>query len=246
MTEYKKTVVVTGASSGIGKAVAELYLSKGFCVIGLDRHKPTENSLFPTIICDIGDARQVEDAFSQIALMTDHLDYLINVAGVFYSGKRNDLKDIVLNDWTDTIRVNLTGTMLVIRNAIPLLTNAQSDRAIVNISSDQAFFPRKKNSAYAVSKFGVEGLTKACAVELLKDRIRVNAVAPASVKTDFILELAGSRERLNEIYRKEAACMPYGLIEAADIAETVFFFGSACSSKITGQTILVDSGKYIN
>lgn len=245
MAEHKQAVVVTGALSGIGRAVAERYLSKGFLVIGLDRNESSEPVPFPTFVCDIGEEQQVAEAFSGIRRITDQLNYLVNAAGVFYVGERNLLEDMVLDNWTQTLQTNLTGPMLVIRHAVPLLRKARGDRAIVNISSDQAKYPRRKNSAYAVSKCGVESLTSVCAVELLTDRIRVNAVAPASVKTNFILDLAGSEKQMNEMYRKEEANMPYGLIEAEDVAETVYFLGSPQSSKITGQTLLIDSGKYL-
>ena len=75
--------------------------------------------------------------------------------------------------------------------------------------------------------------------------IRVNAVAPASVKTNFINKLSNSKEKIEEIFRKQDEILPFGIIEAEDIANLVYYLGSDLASKITGQTILVDSGLYL-
>lgn len=238
-----KNVVITGAASGIGKAVALKYLAQGHQVIGLDRQ--AADGPYPILPCDISDENAVRQAFDQIGRRWGCIHYLINCAGVFFSGRRATIDEMDLKDWNDVLRINLTGTMLVTKAAIPLLKKADTDRAIVNISSDQAVHPREKNGAYAVSKSGIECLTRLCAAELLEARIRVNAVAPASVRSNFILELAGDEARMDAIYRKQDEKMPLGLIEADEIAEIVLFLGSDAAGKITGQVISVDSGSYL-
>ena len=135
--------------------------------------------------------------------------------------------------------------MIVTKNTIPLLRNAEGDKAIVNISSDQAVFPRKKNSAYAVTKAGIENFTRACAVELLESRIRANCILPASVRSNFIKKMVNSEEKLKNIFTKENEKMPLGIIEPYEVAELVYFLGSEKAAKITGQSILMDSGLYI-
>ena len=150
-----------------------------------------------------------------------------------------------LSEWEKVYKTNLTGCMILTRNAIPLLRLARGDKAIVNISSDQAVFPRRKNSAYAVTKAGIENFTKACAVELIEDRIRANCILPASVRSNFINRMVKNEEELKEIYERENEKMPLGIIEPEEVADLVYFLGSEKSSKITGQAILMDSGLYV-
>ena len=127
--------------------------------------------------------------------------------------------------------------MLVTKYAIPLLKICTGDKAIINISSDQVKYPRPKNVSYSVSKSSIENFSKACAVEFLKDRIRVNVVKAASVRTNFIHKLSGTVSREIEIYHDENEKMPLGLIEPNDIAQMAYFLGSIMARKITGQII---------
>lgn len=242
-TVQNKTVVVTGVSSGIGEAVAALYHTRGYQVIGLDLQLTPQP--FPVLKCNISDEASVHQSFVWIEENCRFVNYLINCAGVFFIKERFSIATMDLHSWESVIRTNLTGTMLVTKYAIPLLEKALGDKAIVNISSDQAVYPRRKNAAYAVSKSGIECLTKLCAVELLQSGIRANAVALSSVRSNFILEMAGSKENMDVIYRQQDAKMPLGLIEAKEAAQTVVFLGSEASLKMTGQVIVVDSGLYL-
>lgn len=238
-----KTVVITGAASGIGKSAALKYHEKGYQVIGLDRY--SADAPYPILHCDIAQEESVRLAFEQIRQRCGYIHYLVNCAGVFFSGNRALIEQMNLEDWNNVLQINLTGTMLVTKSAIPLLKAAPGDRGIVNVSSDQATYPRSRNGAYAVSKSGIECLTRLCATELLNDRIRVNAVAPASVRSNFILDLAGSQAKMEAMYRKQDENMPMGLIEAEELAETILFLGSELAAKITGQILSVDSGSYL-
>lgn len=240
---HRETVLVTGAASGIGKATAEKYLAEGYNVIGLDL--TPINTSFKIITCDISDEMQIRSVMAYISEHYDNISYLINCAGIFFHEHRYDLEHMEIKEWDQTLRVNLTGTMMMIKHTIPLLYAASGDRAIVNVSSDQAEHPRERNSAYAVSKSGINCLTKVAACELLKKKIRVNAVEAASVETNFIRSLAKSDERMRSIYQKENDKMPLGLIPASDIANICYFLGSPKSTHITGQTILIDSGLYL-
>lgn len=241
----KKVVVVTGASSGIGKAVAELYAQNGFCVCGIDISKPLPSDAIDEYICDITNEVDVERVISDIGKKYEYLNYVINCAGIFYDRERRLIEDMQLSEWEKVYKTNLTGCMILTRNAIPLLRLARGDKAIVNISSDQAVFPRRKNSAYAVTKAGIENFTKACAVELIEDRIRANCILPASVRSNFINRMVKNEEELKEIYERENEKMPLGIIEPEEVADLVYFLGSEKSSKITGQAILMDSGLYV-
>ena len=236
-------VVVTGTASGIGRAVATCYQERGFKVFGLDINPIDEE--YPILPCDISDELSVLNAFSTIEQTWSSINYLVNCAGVFFCKKRSRIEETCLDNWEKVLKVNLSGTMLVTKKAIPLLKRARGDRAIVNVSSDQVVHPRQKNGAYAVSKSGIDVLTRLCAAELLEDRIRVNAVAPASVRTHFIMDLAGDENAMAEIYRNQNEIMPLGLIEPAEVAELIVFLGSTASNRITGQVISMDSGLYL-
>lgn len=150
-----------------------------------------------------------------------------------------------LNEWERVISVNITGAMLITKYAVPLLKCSNGDKAIVNISSDQAWYPRKRNSAYSVSKAGIVGFSRASAVELIESKIRVNSILPASVRSSFIRNVVRKKEEMDELYKREDKKMPLGLIEPEEVAELIFFLGSDKSKKITGQSIIMDSGVYI-
>lgn len=241
----KKVVVVTGASSGIGKAVSKLYIENGYLVCGIDVNPIEELDQLERYICDISDEDNVKRVFDSIKKCHERINYLINCAGIFYGAKRLLIENLSVCEWEKINKINLTGNMIVTKNTIPLLRNAEGDKAIVNISSDQAVFPRKKNSAYAVTKAGIENFTRACAVELLESRIRANCILPASVRSNFIKKMVNSEEKLKNIFTKENEKMPLGIIEPYEVAELVYFLGSEKAAKITGQSILMDSGLYI-
>lgn len=240
----KKIVVVTGVASGIGKAVAELYTKKGFCVCGIDITHSGSSNETEEYVCDVSDEKAVERVFSKIGKKYKSINYVINCAGIFYDKERLLIENMQLSEWENVYKINLTSCMIITKYAIPFLKNAKGDKAIVNISSDQAVFPRKKNCAYAVTKAGIENFTRASAVELLESNIRANCVLPASVRSNFIKKMVRDEEELKELYIRENEKMPLGIIEPGDVAELVYFLGSQMSSKITGQSILMDSGLY--
>lgn len=243
-TKYKNVVLITGASSGIGLASAQKYLKKGYTVIGLD--KDTVSAVdFPVLYCDISDSQSIDRACEEIDALCESVKYLVNCAGIFYQSVRNKIQSMNLDEWNDVLRTNLTGMMLVTKKVLPYMRKTGGDKAIVNISSDQAYYPRPKNTAYMVSKGGIVCFSKACAVEFLEYGIRVNVVEPASVRTNFIKKFAGDLERMGMIYERENIKMPLGIIEPEDVAETIYYLGSEHSRKITGQEILINSGLYL-
>ena len=240
-----KVVLITGISSGIGQAIALKYLEEGYSVCGLDvRPSWTSNSI-DAYVCNVSDEKDVRRTFEVIQKKYSSINYLINCAGIFFDQKRLLIEDMIIAEWNSVLMNNLNGCVLVTQRAIPLLKNAVGDKAIVYISSDQAIYPRKNNSAYAVSKAGITNLSRACAVELLEAHIRVNCVMPASVRSNFIKKLAETEDAMDRIFEKVNDAMPFGIIEPSDVAETVYFFGSEKSQKITGQSILLNSGLYI-
>lgn len=240
----KKVVVVTGVASGIGKSVSEKYIKKGFLVCGIDIIHIGLSGKVDGYVCDVSDEDAVKHVFSKIREKYDNINYVINCAGIFFDKERFLIEDMQMSEWESVYKTNLSSCMIVTKYSIPLLKNAKGDKAIVNVSSDQAIFPRKKNSAYSVTKAGIENFTRACSVELLENHIRANCILPASVRSDFVRKIVKNKAELEEIYERENEKMPLGVIEPNEVAELVYFLGSEKSSKITGQAVLMDSGLY--
>lgn len=241
----KAVVVVTGSSSGIGRAVAVKYLQEGYVVCGLDNNVSNNKNHIDEYLCDVSNEEEVKIVFTKIQQKYGSVKYLINCAGIFFATSRTSIETMILSEWDRVIKNNLNSYIIVTKYAIPLLKNADGDRAIINISSDQALFPRNKNSAYAASKAGIQNFSHACAVELIEYKIRVNCVLPASVRSNFVKKIVNKDNTMESIFLKEDDRMPLGIIEPCEVAEMVFFLGSEKAKKVTGQSILMDSGLYI-
>lgn len=240
-----KNVLVTGISSGIGRAIAQKYINHGYTVCGLDKYADFKDVPYNMYVCDLSQENEVSEAFDKLKEKYETINYVVNCAGIFFDQRRTLIEEMDINEWEHVINNNLTGYMLVTKYAISLLRGAKGDRAIINIASDQAMYPRKKNSAYSVSKAGIVNFSHACAVELINERIRVNAIMPASVRSNFISRLVDNKEELDSIYSRENDKMPLGIIEADEVAELAYFLGSDKAKKITGQSIMMNSGLYI-
>ena len=222
-----KSVVVTGAAKGIGKATADLFASRGSSVARLDVQAGES-----ILECDITDERAVDATFAKIG----RIDVLVNNAGI--AVRRGSL-DITREEWDKVIAVNQTGLFLCSRAAARSM-RAQGGGAIVNLASIMGFsggiYP---NPAYQASKGAVVNLTRALALEFAPLDIRVNAVAPTYVRTDLTARLFASPELLKTIMDHT----PLGrLPEAQDIAQAILFLSSPAARCITGVTLPVDSG----
>ena len=244
MKVNRKVVIITGCSSGIGKSTVEKYIKEGFYVIGLDKSPCQEMDNFSYYQVNLSNEEEVKNIYQSIKSEGILINYLINCAGVFYCTERYEIAEMISQEWNSVLNNNLSSCMYVVKYAIPLF-DTREDSAIVFVSSDQANMPRKKNGAYATSKGAINTFARACAVELVDKRIRANVVEAASVDTNFILKLAGSEEKMRQIYLNENEKMPLGLIKPDEVAETIYFLGSVKAKKITGQTILIDSGLYL-
>jgi len=228
-----KTAVVTGAARGIGKATAALFEKAGATVARIDI-----DAAPGVISADVANEELMEKAFRRIGVV----DILVNNAGI---AVRKASIDIALDEWQRVIDVNLTGLFLCSRIAARGMKEPGKDGlprggAIVNLASIMGFsggiFP---NPAYQASKGAVVNLTRALALEFADDRIRVNAVAPTFVRTDFTTPIFSNPELLKMVMQHT----PLGVLpEVEDIAAAILFLAGPAARCITGVTLPVDSG----
>ena len=240
-----KTILVTGAGAGIGRALVLHFHARGWRVIGLDNDDAALGELraaLPArslmIECDVGAEGAVTDAFDRIGewLGEDALDCLVNNAAIAdpYCGPLDRLS---LADWSRWIDASLTGTFLCSRAALPFLRRA-SQASIVNMSSTRAVMSEPESFAYAASKGGIDALTHAMAVDLGPD-IRVNAIRPGWIETrDWQRKEAREKVEHREKDRKQHPAGRVG--RPQDIAEAVEYLANA--GFVTGQHLNVDGG----
>jgi NAD(P)-dependent dehydrogenase (short-subunit alcohol dehydrogenase family) len=235
-----KTAVVTGVSMGIGRAAAELLLQNGARVVGLARvaDRWTHPELV-AISCDLSDAEAIEAAFREIALRTERLDYVVNVAG---ADPKYPIDAITLAEWDRLIDLNLRAYYFVIKGALPLLRRGHG-KSIVNVSSINYRLGVPGRAPYAATKAGILGLTTGLSRELGREGIRVNTVSPGWVFTERQIEeyFAGSQATRFLEYLGQHQALRVKM-SAGDVANHVAFYLSEVSRASTGHNCVVDAG----
>lgn len=242
-----RIVLLTGVSGGIGAATAAHFAKAGWRVLGVDIAEPTTPlaGLERLFIADVGDETAVRQLCVTITQDFGFLDALINNAAVQVSKR---LIDTTLAEWDAVMRVNLRGVYLIIRAAYPLLR--QRAGAIVNVSSVHAVATSAGIAAYAASKGGLLALTRALAIELATDDLRVNAVLPGAVDTPM-LEDGLRRDPFEavgpDLQAQKAALANRTVIgrvgSPAEIARAIYFLAdNQQSSFMTGQALIIDGG----
>lgn len=246
MSGSKKTILITGAAGGVGRATVKLFHERGFRVIGVDRQSVypefPEDGLF--IQADISIPENLEKIFVQATQFTPTLDVLVNNAGFQVT---KPLVETTVEEWDMVMASNLRSVFLGAKLAYPLL-KAEGGGAIVNVSSVHAVATSANIAAYAASKGGLLALTRAMAIEFAPDNIRVNAVLPGAVDTPM-LRAGFHRGRDDEASEESqlaalAAKTVNGRVALPEeIASVIYFLADATqSSFITGQGLLADGG----
>lgn len=241
----QKTVLITGAAGGIGRATVSLFTQKGWRVIGVDRSEFgagfPESGLF--IQFDISRPEDMEIIFKKAHQFTDGLYGLVNNAAVQVA---KPIMDTTVEEWDAVMASNLRSVFLGVKLAYPLLK--ANGGAVVNVSSVHAIQTSANIAAYAASKGGLLALTRAMAIEFAPDNIRVNAILPGAVDTPMLRAGLGRghvghgdvQERLDNLARKTVS----GKVgKPEEIAQAIYFLAdNEQSSFMTGQALVVDGG----
>ena len=241
------TVLITGASRGIGAQCA-LAFAKAGCDVALNYCRSEEKALALikeiqalgvracAVQADVADSTRVKQMFDTVRAELGAIDVLVNNAGIAHVGLLTDMTD---DEWRRLIDTDLSGTFYCCREALPDMIRAHSG-VIVNIASMWGEVGASCEAAYSAAKAGVIGLTKALAKEVGPSGVRVNAVSPGVVMTDM---MAGFSDEDVAALKDETPLMQLGAPE--DIAEAVLFLASEKARFITGQVLSVNGGLVI-
>jgi len=240
----KRWALITGAAGGIGRATTELFAAEGWQTVAVDRR--AAEAFPPGVLfrkADVSIPEDVAALFLWLAQQTDRLDALVNNAAIQIC---KPLVDMSVQEWDTVMHSNLRSAFLTARHGHGLLRAAAG--AIVNVSSVHAVATSRDIAAYAASKGGLVALTRAMALELAPDSIRVNAVLPGAVDTPMLHaglsrdHVAGAslEERMADLGNRTVM----GRVgRPAEIAQTIVFLAdNTRASFVTGQAMIVDGG----
>ncbi len=242
-----KTVMITGAASGIGEACARRAADLGarllLCDIDVEKGESLRQALINVgvqcefHVCNVSSETDIETAVRKAVKVFGRLDCAINNAGI--TGQPAALDDGSLDNWNQVIAVNLTAVFLCLKYQLRAM-KAQGGGAIVNVASGAGLIGTPNLGAYCASKHGVLGLTKTAVAENPEGGVRINAVLPGSTRTPM---LEHSMAQSSEVEKMVMASIPCGrLAEPAEIAESILWLCSDAASYVNGQSLVVDNG----
>jgi NAD(P)-dependent dehydrogenase (short-subunit alcohol dehydrogenase family) len=242
-----RVTLVTGAASGIGRAVAQRFASEGAQVVAIDRDGAGLASLhgeadaIDPVTCDVTDHEGLGHAVRQTVDRYGGIDVLVNNAGFSYYKLH---MDSTLQEWRSTMAVNVEAMYLLAKLVAPVMIAARYGR-IVNLASTQAIAAEREISAYAASKGAVAAWTRALAVELAEHGVLVNAVAPGCIHTPMCFINGADMTQTPDfqewyIRRRKIPLGRPGL--AAELASAILFLSADQCTYITGHTLVVDGG----
>lgn len=250
-----KVAVVTGGGSGMGEAAAKRFAREGAQVIICGRTKEKleevaesagdEAERIHDVQADISEPKDVQRLFDEVDEKFGRLDVLFAHAGI--NGIWAPIEELAVEEWKQTIDINLNGTFLTVKYAVPLLKRQGGSIIITSSINGTAKFSDVGSSAYCASKAGQIAFMKLIALELADKSIRVNAICPGSIAT----EIEEHMELRNTKAADEIAEFPHGAVpltggepgQPEQVAELVLFLASDRSSHITGTPIWIDGGQ---
>lgn len=241
----RKSVLVTGASRGIGRAIALKLGKEGYAVgVNFINNQMQAQEVVDSILdsggsalaikADVGDEQQVNDMMAAFISEFKEIYALVNNAGIY---NRKKIHELTLEAWEETITTNLTGAFLCTKAALPYFTEGGR---IVNFASVLAHMGSGQGAHYAASKAGIIGFSKSLARELGPEKILVNVVAPGATDTDIIADDTPQKRK------ERGKIIPLGRVaQPKEIAEIVSFLLSESANYITGETINVNGGMWM-
>jgi NAD(P)-dependent dehydrogenase (short-subunit alcohol dehydrogenase family) len=245
-TSEGKVALVTGGGSGLGYAIVEKFVKSGIrtIIVGRDQQKldaarEAFGDLCSCISFDLSNLQGIPDLVENISKEYGNIDILVNNAGINMKKPFTEVSD---EDFQRIILTNVTAVFALSREVVKVML-PQKQGSIVNISSMASQYGIPKVIAYTASKSAIEGMTRAMAVDLSPEGIRVNCVAPGFIATDMSAKaLNNDPERKNKVLSRT----PMGKLGTpSDIAEAVYFFSTDASKYVTGTVLPVDGGNSI-
>lgn len=243
-----RVAIVTGVGGGIGSEITAFLLDEGTLVVGVDKFQPGEPSRIPSLKkndrffyrkADVTKSSDVNRAVDEVYRKLHRIDILVNCAGIYQTKLMVEMSD---KEWDETLKVNLYGTFYFIRAVSQYMIKRKAG-SIINISSiGGQMGPSNGHSHYAASKAGMIGLTRAVALELAPFKVRVNSICPGIVDDTSI-----GRQAIKNVGKKYLTRIPlrrFGLPK--DIASGVIYLASEDSNYITGSTLSINGGAYMD
>lgn len=250
-TEFmrNKVVIITGSSSGIGRASALFFAEKDYKVVAVGRNENELGLLRDKVVSNGGlikiksiDLREV-DQIEKLVVDTKNdfgrIDVLVNSAGIIGMGS---IKDTSLGDWDKVMSINLRSVFYLTQKCVPHLEETQGN--IINVSSVAGPRAFPNILAYCVSKAGVDQFTRCASLELASKKIRVNAVNPGVVVSNLHKRAGMSDKKYNEFLENSKNTHPLGRVGSPEeVARLIYFLASENAEWITGATYEIDGGR---
>jgi 3-oxoacyl-[acyl-carrier protein] reductase len=249
MRFFEKTVIITGAAGGMGRAALKRFLDEGAKVVALDLYSegvPKTTEHFYPFAVDVTNEKEVKQVFNEIKNRFGRIDALVNFVGI--AQKAESIEHVSLSQWLKILNVNATSLFLLCKEAVRIMKEtASKGGAIVNVASISVVRPRPGLQAYIASKGAAESFSKALALELAPYQIRVNIIHPGPCDTDMLSEFAATEADVDlvkeEVFKKS---IPLGeLVQPEEVANMALYLCSEEARMITGSVIHVDGGRGI-
>lgn len=230
-----KTAIVTGGTRGIGKKISRMLLESGCEVIytGTKQSEVLNKGNFEEL--DLNDDKSINNFVKRVIKKIPTIDILINNAGINIIEPIDEIKN---ENWNSVLKVNLTGSMQLMRETTAIMRKRKVAGRILNISSIFGVVSKEKRNAYSATKTGLIGITRSSALDLASDNILVNALCPGFTLTELTQTILST----NEIETLSSE-VPLGrFADVEEIAKTALFLCSDLNSYMTGQILIIDGG----